>query len=61
MYMYYSHHIDLSLDGVEIIANGSGSHHELRKGYVRVDLIKSATMKVCYWVSVLQIIILTSC
>ncbi|XP_062608822.1 glutamine-dependent NAD(+) synthetase-like [Saccostrea cucullata] len=39
------HHIDLSLDGVEIIANGSGSHHELRKGYVRVDLIKSATMK----------------
>ncbi|XP_052087489.1 glutamine-dependent NAD(+) synthetase-like isoform X3 [Mytilus californianus] len=39
------HHIDMSLDGVEIIANGSGSHHELRKGYVRVDLIKSATMK----------------
>lgn len=39
------HHIDLSLDGVEIIANGSGSHHELRKSYVRVDLIKSATMK----------------
>lgn len=51
--MYYSHHIDLSLDGVEIIANGSGSHHELRKSYVRVDLIKSATMKVCYGVSVL--------
>ena len=43
---YFSHHIDMSLDGVEIITNGSGSHHELRKAYVRVDLIKSATMKV---------------
>ncbi|KAJ8315536.1 hypothetical protein KUTeg_007686 [Tegillarca granosa] len=40
-----SQHIDMSLDGVEIITNGSGSHHELRKGYVRQDLIKSATMK----------------
>ena len=36
----------MSLDGVEIITNGSGSHHELRKAYVRVDIIKSATMKV---------------
>ena len=36
----------MSLDGVEIITNGSGSHHELRKAYVRVDLVKSATMKV---------------
>ena len=44
----FSHHIDMSLDGVEIITNGSGSHHELRKAYVRVDLVKSATMKVLY-------------
>lgn len=36
----------MSLDGVEIISNGSGSHHELRKGFVRTDLIKSATAKV---------------
>jgi len=42
----FSPHVDLALDGVEIIANGSGSHHELRKAYVRVDLIKSATAKV---------------
>ncbi|OWF50194.1 Glutamine-dependent NAD(+) synthetase [Mizuhopecten yessoensis] len=41
----HSQHIDMSLDGVEIITNSSGSHHELRKAYVRVDLIKSATMK----------------
>lgn len=43
---FYSQHIAMSLDGVEIITNGSGSHHELRKGYVRQDLIKAATMKV---------------
>ena len=41
-----SRHIDLSLDGVEIIMNGSGSYHELRKIYTRVDLVKSATYKV---------------
>ena len=41
-----SRHIDLSLDGVEIIMNGSGSYHELRKMYTRVDLVKSATYKV---------------
>ena len=41
-----SPHVDMALDGVEIIANGSGSHHELRKAYVRVDLLKSATAKV---------------
>ncbi|KAL3883279.1 hypothetical protein ACJMK2_029562 [Sinanodonta woodiana] len=40
-----SHNIDLSLDGVEIICNGSGSHHQLRKGNVRVDLIKAATAR----------------
>lgn len=38
-------HIQLSLDGVEIIANGSGSHHQLRKLDYRIDLIKSATSK----------------
>ncbi|XP_057666917.1 glutamine-dependent NAD(+) synthetase [Diorhabda carinulata] len=45
-----SSHIPMSLDGVEIICNGSGSHTELRKGYVIADLVKSATMKCggCY-------------
>jgi len=42
----FSTHVDMSLDGVEIITNGSGSHHELRKTYVRFDLVKSATAKV---------------
>lgn len=41
-----SSHIDMGLDGVEIFANSSGSHHQLRKTYVRVDLVKSATYKV---------------
>src|SRR6218665_1410974 len=36
----------MCMDGVEIFTNGSGSHHELRKAYVRVDLLKSATFKV---------------
>ncbi|KAG0007070.1 glutamine-dependent NAD(+) synthetase [Modicella reniformis] len=40
-----SPHIGLSLDGVEIITNSSGSHHELRKLHTRVDLIKEATLK----------------
>ena len=43
-----SHHIAMGLDGVEIFTNGSGSHHELRKGYQLKDLITSATRKVCY-------------
>ncbi|CAH1996569.1 unnamed protein product [Acanthoscelides obtectus] len=45
-----SSHVPLSLDGVEIICNGSGSHTELRKGYVVRDLVKTATMKCggCY-------------
>lgn len=38
-------HIQLSLDGVEIIANGSGSHHQLRKLDKRIDLVKGATSK----------------
>ena len=31
--------------GVDIIANGSGSHHQLRKLDTRFDLIRSATAK----------------
>ena len=37
----------MSMDGVEIITNCSGSHHQLRKLHKRVDLIRSATAKVC--------------
>ena len=40
-----SPHIHLGLDGVEIITNGSGSHHELRKLQRRVSLIQSASAK----------------
>ncbi|XP_075529791.1 NAD synthetase [Dermacentor variabilis] len=40
-----SSHIMASLDGAEIIVNGSGSYHELRKNYVACDRIKSATAK----------------
>lgn len=40
-----SPHILLSLDGVEIIANGSGSHHQLRKLNKRIDLVRGATSK----------------
>lgn len=35
----------LGLAGVEILSNGSGSHHQLRKLNTRLDLIKSATAK----------------
>ena len=38
-------HINLALQGVEIIGNGSGSHHELRKLNQRLELIVSATRK----------------
>jgi len=40
-----STHIDLSLKGVDIIGNGSGSHHELRKLNTRLELMVSATRK----------------
>lgn len=36
----------MGLDGVEIFINSSASHHELRKLYTRVELIKEATLKV---------------
>ena len=38
-------HIDLALQGVEIIGNGTGSHHELRKMNLRLDVVQSATRK----------------
>ena len=37
--------IYLGLDGAEIITNGSGSHHALRKLHERVDLILGASKK----------------
>ncbi|OAE27153.1 hypothetical protein AXG93_4666s1240 [Marchantia polymorpha subsp. ruderalis] len=41
-----SPHINLALNGVEIIANGSGSHHQLRKLNTRLELMQHATSKV---------------
>jgi NAD+ synthase (glutamine-hydrolysing) len=38
-------HIDLALAGVEIITNGSGSHHQLRKLDTRLELMQNATRK----------------
>ncbi|OQO07665.1 hypothetical protein B0A48_07362 [Cryoendolithus antarcticus] len=38
-----SPHLDYSLEGVEIILNSSGSHHELRKLDTRINLIREAT------------------
>lgn len=40
-----STHIDLSLAGVEIIVNGSGSYMQLRKAHVTSDLIRNASFK----------------
>ncbi|ODV60364.1 glutamine-dependent NAD(+) synthetase, partial [Ascoidea rubescens DSM 1968] len=40
-----SPHISLALDGVEIITNSSGSHHELRKLNTRMSLITEASTK----------------
>ena len=42
----YSPHVSMAIDGVEVVTNGSGSHHELRKLYQRVNLIQAATKKV---------------
>ena len=39
-------HIELALAGVEVVTNGSGSHHQLRKLDQRLDLIRGATAKV---------------
>ena len=38
-------HVDYGLDGVEIVGNGSGSHHELRKLNARLDLIRNASAR----------------
>jgi len=38
-------HVGLALKGVEIIGNGSGSHHELRKLDKRLELMVAATAK----------------
>jgi NAD+ synthase (glutamine-hydrolysing) len=40
-----SPHTDMSLNGVEIISNSSGSHHNLRKLDQRIALIQEATRK----------------
>lgn len=40
-----SSHLGLALDGVEIISNASGSHHQLRKVDKRIGLIQNATSK----------------
>jgi len=52
----HSTHIDMALDGVEIIVNGSGSYMELRKAFVAVELVRSATLKSggCYMFSNLR-------
>lgn len=38
-------HVDYGLDGVEIIMNGSASHHELRKLSTRIGLITNASSR----------------
>jgi NAD+ synthase (glutamine-hydrolysing) len=38
-------HVDYGLDGVEIISNGSASHHELRKMTDRIELIQNAAKR----------------
>ena len=38
-------HVDYGLDGVEIITNGSASHHELRKLHTRLALIMNASTR----------------
>ena len=38
-------HVEYGLDGVEIFANGSGSHHELRKLNTRHALIYNASAR----------------
>ncbi|KAH8146825.1 uncharacterized protein LAJ45_09199 [Morchella importuna] len=40
-----SPHIGMSLDGIEIMTNSSGSHHELRKLNTRIELMTEATKK----------------
>lgn len=49
-FCFDSPHIEMGLDGVEIFTNSSGSHHVLRKAHARVDLVNSATAKVCTFI-----------
>lgn len=46
MFSVHSNHVAMAREGVEIMTNGSGSHHELRKLNKRVKLATSATFKV---------------
>lgn len=54
---YSSSHISQGLDGAEIIVNGSGSYHQLRKKHIIADLVRSATYKVRYTHHVLPFLI----
>jgi len=45
MWLAKATNIDLALNGVEIIGNSSGSHHQLRKANVRIEIIQNATRK----------------
>mmetsp|Transcript_44331 Transcript_44331/g.43020 ORF Transcript_44331/g.43020 Transcript_44331/m.43020 type:complete len:416 (+) Transcript_44331:263-1510(+) len=45
LWVPHNPHVDYGLDGVEIIANGSGSHHELRKLDYRLGLIQHSTKR----------------
>lgn len=51
-----SNHINMSLDGVEIISNASASIFEIRKAFDMVDRVKMATAKSggCYMYSNLR-------
>ncbi|XP_037929866.1 glutamine-dependent NAD(+) synthetase, partial [Teleopsis dalmanni] len=40
-----SKHIEMSLSGVEVIVNSSGSYMELRKAYITTDLVRNASFK----------------
>lgn len=45
LWMVKSTHIDMSLSGVEIIVNASGSYMQLRKAHITTDLVRSASFK----------------
>lgn len=45
IYRASSPHIFMKIDGVDIITNGSASHHELKKINKRMELVCEATRK----------------
>ena len=51
-----SPHIDMSMDGVEIFVNGSGSYTELRKAHYACDMIRGCMHRAggCYLYSNLR-------